>query len=151
MTWASSSWKHIPPGTPNTSLGLPGPPPPRGPPPSISAQRRLVPWTPVEEPRFAGNSVLEKTMSAIRGLRDMQVVQRQAANAMLGIDYHMQCHHHHWVLCRRCAALGEVRRSALWGLSAQHSSMRATQVTQKALEDCAAHVVCTCVKLFTIR
>ena len=83
---------------------------------------------------------MEKTMSAIRGLHDMQVAQRLAANALLGIDYYMLCHDHYWVDCRRCAYLWEVRRSALWALDAQHSSMRATQQTQKALEDCAVHV-----------
>ena len=112
MSWSSLSWKWIPPGTPRTSLGLPCPPAPLGPPPSVSEQRRLIPWVPDKEPRFA----------------------------VLGIDYHMLCHDHYWVDCRRCAYLWEVRRSALWALDAQHSSMRATQQTQKALEDCAVHV-----------
>ena len=150
MTWSTLTWKAIPPGMPGTSiLGLPRPPAPLGPAPS--AQPRLIPWVPVEDPRFGGNSVMEKTMSAIRGLHDLQLVQRQAANALLGVDYHLQCHLWYNVDGRRSPHLYEVRRSARWALSAQHSSVQATQQTQKALEDCAAHVVCTCVKLFINR
>ena len=171
MRWSSLSWKWIPPGTPRTSLGLPRPPAPLGPPPSVPEQRRLIPWVPDEEPRFAGNSVMEQAMTAAEGLRDMQWIQRQTWNALLGVDHHAELAMHALLQAHTLAssdadptdqeqirqlhlgrvALMNIRLQASRARRDQRATILATEHTRNNLEDCAANVVCTCAQPYMNR
>lgn len=170
MTWAVPvRWTRTPPETLDFPLGIPRPPRPLGPP--AGTQLRRIHWTPDGEPRFGGGSVMEQAMSAVEGLREMQLVQRRMWNALLGVDRHAQWAMHFLLqahtpaisdadpraqeqirqLRLEQASLMNIRRSASHALRDQEATILATEFTQTNLKDCAAHVVCTCAKQFMNR
>ena len=87
------------------------------------------PWPPVvpyggELPRFHGYSVLEQTMTAVRGLANMDIMQTEQLNSM----YNLQ---------------GQMTLT----MQAVVRMQQQTLTTRQSLNDRSAYVVCACIKI----